>query len=85
MALQQAGVDAKLCESLHGDLRDWIGYILSSKVKLGKTKPRNSMKYVMDVSPSDIVAEKLVSGSTAHGVESGVMCLVLFVLFLALV
>lgn len=60
MAMQQAGVDPALCSSLHRDLQDWIGYILTSKVKLGKTKPRNSMKHVMDVTPDEFVAQKLV-------------------------
>jgi DTW domain-containing protein YfiP len=65
MAMQQAGVDPKLCECLHRDLQDWIGYILTAKVKLGKTQPRNSMRNVMDVTPDDFIAQTLVSNPSA--------------------
>jgi hypothetical protein len=54
-------VDPALCALLHQDLQDWIGYILKTKVKLGKTKPRNSMKHVMDVTPDEFIAQTLVS------------------------
>ena len=60
MAMEQAHVDPTLCKLLHNDLWDWIGYILTAKVKLGKTQPRNSMKNVMDISPNEFIAETLV-------------------------
>lgn len=61
MAMKQAGVDPLFCESLDSDLADWIGYILKHKVKLGKSKPRQSMMHEMDVAPSEVVAEAMVS------------------------
>lgn len=60
MAMEQAKVDPAFCNSLHRDLEDWIAYILKSKVKLGKSKPRNSMKTVMDITPTDLIANALV-------------------------
>lgn len=60
MAMEQAGVDPAMCARLHQDLRDWIGYILTAKVKLGKSKPRESMRHIMDVTPDDFIAETMV-------------------------
>lgn len=59
MAMEQAKIDPLFCRSLHQDLEDWIGYILRTKVKLGKSKPRNSMKNEMDVTPTAFIAETL--------------------------
>jgi DTW domain-containing protein YfiP len=61
MAMQQAKVDPVFCQSLFDDLNDWIKYILKAKVKLGKTKEKTCMKYVMDVTPTELVVELLVS------------------------
>ena len=61
MAMQQAKVDPAFCASLSQDLEDWIGYILQMKVKLGKSKPRESMRTIMDVTPTDFIADALVS------------------------
>lgn len=66
MGMQQARIDPLFCDSLNRDLEDWIMYILKTKVKLGKTKPRMCMKHEMDVTPTSFIAEALVR-NIVHG------------------
>lgn len=77
MAMQQASVltndnitttttsiaTDKLIKQLHQDLEDWIAYILHTKIKFGKSQPKRSMMHMMDTSPTELVAEILVSYS----------------------
>ena len=59
IALQQLGAGVGFCDDLHSDLQDWLTHILKTKVKLGKSQPRRSLRDV-DNTPADYVKAILV-------------------------
>jgi len=50
-----------LCKSLLKELDNWIAFILKTKIKFGKSKPKFANKEVLHFKPSESVSKHLVS------------------------
>eukprot|EP01038_Epipyxis_sp_PR26KG_P006748 gene6748-9245_t len=63
LALKQIGLKNNMCNNLLSNLEDWIAHILTSKVKLGKSKIRKALRDV-DQTPADYI--KLIKASQSQ-------------------